>query len=324
MPLRIASRLFLLLTLVIAAPRTSFGFSVLVHQAVIDATWKATLVPALRRRFPSASDADIEHARAFAYGGAHVADLGYYPLGNRLFTDLLHYVRTGDFLTALLTSARNVDEYAFALGATAHYIADTIGHPEATNRAVAEIYPKLRRKYGDTVTYADDHTTHLQTEFRFDVLEMSRDKRTRDLFHHAVAFQVAKRPLDAAFRKTYGLGLDDVFENTDVAILTYRFAFRELIQEATGIAWELYRADIQKLDPEATPAGFIYDLSRADFDEEFGKTYRQPGYFAKFFAFVVKLVPNVGPFKRSIYKPLPPHVVQLFTAALDHSVARYR
>jgi hypothetical protein len=120
------------------------------------------------------------------------------------------------------------------------------------------------------------------------------------------------------------LGLADVFENTDVAILTYRFAFRELIHEAAGIAWELYRADIQKLDPEATPAGFIYDLSRADFDEEFGKTYRQPGYFAKFFAFVVKLVPNVGPFKRTIYKPLPPHVVQLFSAALDQSVARYR
>ncbi len=324
MPFRVVSCICLLFATLVSTPRTSFGFSVLAHQAVIDATWKTSLVPELRRRFPSAGDADLERARAFAYGGAHIADLGYFPLGNHLFTDLLHYVRTGDFLTALLASARDVDEYAFALGAAAHYVTDTIGHPEATNRGVPEIYPSLRRKYGNSVTYSDDHTAHLQTEFRFDVLEMSRDKRTRDLFHHAVAFQVAKRPLDEAFRKTYGLGLDDVFESTDVAILTYRFAFRELIHEATGIAWELYRADIQKLDPQATPAGFIYDMSRSDFDQEFGKTYRQPGYFVRFFAFVVKLVPNVGPFKRSIYKPLPPHVVQLFTVALDHSVARYR
>lgn len=320
----IAVRIAFSLLLVVSAPRTSYGFSVLAHQAVIDATWNTSLVPALRRRFPHASDADVEHARAFAYGGAHVADLGYFPLGNRLFTDLLHYVRSGDFLTALVASAQTVDEYAFALGAVAHYVTDTIGHPEATNRAVAEMYPHLRHKYGETVTYADDHGSHMQTEFRFDVLQMSRDKRTRDLFHHAVAFQVAKRPLDEAFRKTYGLGLDDVFGNTDVAILTYRLAFRELVHEATGIAWELYRADIQKLDPQATSAGFVYDMSRSDFDEEFGKTYRQPGYFAKFFALVVKLVPNVGPLKRTVYEPLPPHVVQLFTAALDDSVARYR
>jgi zinc dependent phospholipase C len=297
------------------------AFSVLAHQAVIDETWDATLAPAITRRFPGA---DLERARPFAYGGSHVADLGYFPLGSQLFTDLVHYVRTGAFIANLLAVARDADEYAFALGALGHYVTDTVGHPEATNRVVPEIYPKLRAKFGDRVTYADDHASHLQTEFRFDAFQMARTKGGRDIFHHALQFEVATRALDEAFAQTYGLRLDDVFTNTDAAILTYRYAFRGVIQEATGIAWELYRADIQALDPEMTPAGFVYDLSKGDFEKEFGAAFAEPGYFAKFFAFLVKLVPNVGPLKRSVFKPLPPEARERYTAALGHAVARYR
>ena len=224
----------------------------------------------------------------------------------------------------MLASATTIDEYAFALGAAAHYVADTIGHPEATNRAVAEIYPALRKKYGESVMYAQDHSAHLMTEFRFDVLEMSRSKRSRDLFQHAVQFQVAEPVLNEAFEKIYGLRLDDLFTNTDVAILTYRFAFRTLIEEATGIAWELYRADIEHLDTTATSESFVYELSRADFEKEFGKTFRQPGYFTRFLAWIVKLIPNKGPFKRMVYVPLPSHVRQLFTTALEHATTRYQ
>jgi len=308
----------------VTVPKSACAFSVLAHQAVVDAAWDGSIVPEIHRRFPRASAQEIEASRAYAYGGAHIADLGYYPFGSRLFTDLLHYVRTGDFLDNMLASARDPNEYAFALGATAHYITDCTGHPQATNRAVPDIYPKLRKKYGTVVTYADDHGSHLMTEFRFDIYQMSRSKRTRDLYDHAMEFQVSQRMLDDAFQKTYGLRLGDLFESPDVAILTYRFAFRTIIQEATGIAWQLYKADIQKLDPTVTPAGFVYDLSRHDFEKQFGKTFNEPGYFAKFVAFMVKLVPNVGPFKHMAYKPLPPESVQLFNTALDHSIERYR
>ncbi|MEO6027915.1 MAG: hypothetical protein ABIR79_13710, partial [Candidatus Binatia bacterium] len=178
--------------------------------------------------------------------------------------------------------------------------------------------------FGERVTYADDDGSHLITEFRFDVFQMAKTKGGRDLFHHAVQFEVATRVLDEAFQKTYGLRLDDLFASTDAAILSYRWAFRGLIHEGTGIAWELYRADIEGLDPEMTPAGFVYDLSREDFQTEFGKIYAEPGYFAKFFAFVVKLVPNVGPLRRTVFKPLPPEARERFTTALDHAIERYR
>ena len=321
MSIRVRVFVFVLVLLsAVASPDRSFGFSVLAHQAVVDRAWDASLAPEIRRRFPGT---DLDRARAFAYGGSHVADLGYFPLGNTLFTELLHYVRTGDFVRNLLGVARDGDEYAFALGALAHWVADTTGHPEATNRVVAELYPKLRKTFGDRVTYADDHASHLKTEFRFDVFQMGQQQGGRDLYHHSLQFEVATRALDEAFQQTYGLRLDDLFANTDAAIVSYRWAFRGVIHEATGIAWELYRADIQGLDPNATPAGFVYDLSREDFEQEFGKVSGEPGYFAKFFAFVVKLVPNWGPFKDTVYKPLPPDAQRQFRSALERSVDRY-
>src|SRR5215471_17308692 len=136
----------------LAAASPASGFSVLTHQAVVDACWDTSVVPALRQRFPRATKDEIERSRAFAHGGSHIPDLGYFPLGSRLFTDLLHYVRPGDFFTSLTKNASTLDEYAFALGALSHFVTDDIGHPLATNATVAEVYPELRRKYGDRVT----------------------------------------------------------------------------------------------------------------------------------------------------------------------------
>jgi hypothetical protein len=321
--MRVAAILVLLLGAMSIGSRAD-AFSVLAHQAVVDRTWNDTLEPVLRRRFPSATGEELEHARPFAYGGSHIADLGYFPFGSHLFTDLLHYVRSGDLVATMLARAQTVDEYAFALGALSHYVTDNTGHPEATNRVVPEIYPELRERYGDVVTYADDTAAHLQTEFRFDVLQVAHLKRPPDLFEHAIRFEVSKPLLERAFRETYGLGLDDVFTNTDVAITSYRWAFREAAHEATGVAWELYRGDIRKLDPEATPAGFVFDMSREDFEEQFGDAYERPGYFARSVAFLGNLVPNVGPLKRLPYKPLPEDAQQRFELALDRAVARYR
>ena len=312
-----------LLALVTIAPLRAEGFSALAHQAVVDRAWDDAIAPALRERFPSTSAEELARAHAFAYGGSHIPDLGYFPLGSRLFTDLIHYVRSGDFIGAMLAGAETVDEYAFALGALSHYLADDTGHPEATNRVVAELYPELREKFGDSVTYADDHSSHLQTEFRFDVLQVARWKRPPGLYEHAIAFEVAKPVLERAFLRTYGLRLADVFANTDVAITTYRWAFREVLHEATGIAWELYRGEIQKGDPDTTPAGFVFDMSRGDFEERFGDGYDRPGYFTRASGFLASLVPNVGPLKRLPYKPLPEPAQQRFFHALDRASARY-
>lgn len=297
------------------------GFSVLSHQAVVDDTWHDTLVPALRQRFPKLAARDLERARAFAHGGSHLPDLGYFPLGNTFFTELLHYVRSGDFVTTLLAEAQSPDEYAFALGVLSHFVTDVVAHPEATNQVVAEVYPKLRKKFGEKVTYADDHASHVETEFRFDVLQVAQRKRAPGLFEHALQFEVAKPVLDRAFARVYGLHLDDLFTNTDVAILTYRWGFRGLIHEATGIAWQLYRS---QSDPLAGPEELVDNMSRANFEREFGRDFNEPGAFARFFAWIATLAPDIGPFKRLPYQPLPQPAQDRYRAAMAETLRRFR
>jgi zinc dependent phospholipase C len=320
----VLSRCLLALALVATSPGVGGAFSVLAHQGVVDESWEQVLVPSLQARFPEVSERELGEARAFAYGGSHLADLGYFPLGNRLFSDLLHYVRTGDFVNALATEASTPQEYAFALGVLAHYEADRIGHPDATNRAVAFMYPKLAEEHGERVTYADSPSAHLETEFRFDILQVARRAEIPGFFEHAMDFRVPRPLLERAFRKVYGLDLDDLFTSYEVALGTYRWGFRTLLEEATGIAWELYRGDISELQPTATSQTFVFRLSRADFEKQFGKAFLEPGYFVRFVAFLGNLLPNVGPLRRLPYKPLPAEVRQLYADGFHRAVAAYQ
>ena len=105
------------------------AYSVLAHEALVDEAWSDQIAPLLTRRFPRATTQDVQKARAFAYGGSLIQDLGYYPFGSRFFSNLVHYVRSGDFVAALIAESRTVDEYAFALGALAHYASDNAAHP---------------------------------------------------------------------------------------------------------------------------------------------------------------------------------------------------
>jgi len=75
------------------------------------------------------------------------------PFSSKLFSDLTHYVRSGDFVMALVKESQDVDEYAFALGALAHYAADISGHGVGVNVAVPILYPQLRTRFGAMVTY---------------------------------------------------------------------------------------------------------------------------------------------------------------------------
>jgi len=306
--------------------RPSFAFSMLAHQEIVDRAWQREIQPLLERRFPGATPDELREARSYAYGGAVVADIGYFPFGDKRFSELLHYVRSGDFAAALLRGAKDRNGYAFALGHLAHYAADSVGHPQATNRAVAELFPKLAAKHGPLVTYADSARAHLQTEFRFDVLEVARLGPSRERFHDAIGFHVHKELLEQAFRETYGLELGDVFESTDLAIGTFRFGMRAFLREVTNTAWHLYENDLKSKDPNLTLDGFLFDVSVDDFRKTWGSVYREPSYFGRvvaFFTTAFRLIPGVGWFERQVFQPLPGDVIALFERALDDSSKRY-
>jgi hypothetical protein len=191
------------------------AYSVLSHEALIDSAWETGIRPLLVKRFPNATADELRQAHGFAYGGAIIQDIGYYPHGTHFFSDLLHYVRSGDFILAMIRDSQDLNEYAFALGSLSHYAADNNGHRIAVNLAVAMLYPKLRKKYSNVVTYEDDPTAHLRAEFGFDVLEVAKERYASDAYRDFIGFGVSKDLMERAFQEIYSLPLRSVFSDFD-------------------------------------------------------------------------------------------------------------
>lgn len=315
--------LAIILACLLLASVPARGYSVLSHEAIIDSVWDEYLRPLLLKRFPGTTEQQLKEAHAYAYGGCTVQDMGYYPFGSKFFSDLVHYVRSGDFVERLLADAQDANEYAFALGALAHYASDTSGHP-TINRAVALAYPKLRARFGDVVTYYDNPAAHLKTEFGFDVLQVANGHYTGQSFHDFIGFEVSKPLLERAFFEIYGLKLSDVFTSLDLAIGTYRRALSSVIPEMTKVAWETKKDEIIRTTPGLTEAKFRYNLSRAEYEKEWGRDYRKPGPFAKVLAFLFKLIPKVGPLKGIAFVPPSPQTEQMFKSSFNTTIERYR
>lgn len=298
------------------------AYSVLTHEAIVDSAWENRIHPLLKSRFPRATPEDLRQARAYVYGGSLVQDLGYAPFSSRTFSDLAHYVRSGDFVTALLEDAQTLDEYAFALGALAHYTSDRVGHP-AVNRITGLIYPKLRRKFGEVVTYEDSPSRHLKTEFALDVIQVSRGLYAPDALHDFIGFEVAQSVLERAFQDTYGFPLKDLFVSEDLAIGTYRYAAGSLIPQMTKVAWTMKSKDIQKLKSGIDRSSFVYSLPRSRYEKEWGNTYRKPGIIARILGWFFRAMPKIGPFKAMGSQPVPPKGEQMFLEAFSATTREY-
>ena len=311
-----------LLAIGFSAP-PAHAYSVLAHQALIDDAWDEAIVPLLRQRYPGITPDAITTARAFAYGGSVIQDLGYYPFGSRRFTNLVHYVRSGDFVEALITEAQSPDELAFALGGLAHYACDNFGHPLATNRVVPLMYPKVREKVGDRALYADSPARHVMVEFAFDVLHVAGTSYSVEAYRQRIGFEVSKSLLERAFRATYGLELTDLFGNEDLAIGTYRHAIGTTIPEMTRLAWEDKQDEIRKRTPDAVQEKFVFSLTAAEYDKDYGTDYRKPGLFTRIVFYLLKIVPKIGPFRPLAFEPLTPEAAKLFVQSFDTARARY-
>jgi hypothetical protein len=312
------------IVLLLGFPADVCAYSVLAHEAIIDAAWDTKIRPLLLKRFPSSTPDELRRAHAFAYGGAIIQDLGYYPHGSHFFSDLTHYIRSGDFIQALLRDSQDLNEYAFALGSLAHYPADDDGHRLAVNRAVPLLYPYLGRKYGDVVTYEQNPAVHLKAEFGFDVLQVAKGRYAPDSYHDFIGFEIARPLLERAFRDTYSIPLRSVFDDLDKAIGSYRYAVHSAIPEATKIAWALKEDDIKRDMPGMTRKKFLYNLRRASYEKEWGKDYRKPGLGAKFLAFLIRLLPKFGPLEALTFRTPTPQTENMFMASFNITLEDYK
>jgi hypothetical protein len=303
-------------------PSSLAGYGVLSHEELIDISWDSDIRPALLRRFPQATEQELQRAHAFAYGGSVIQDLGYYPFGDHEFTNMLHYVRTGAFVTNMLRDARGLNEYAFALGALSHYAADVWGHP-AVNAGVPIEYPKLRAKFGNVVTYEENPEAHLKTEFMFDVVQVAKRRYISKQYHDFIGFEVASDLLKRAFQDTYAVSLDDILRTLDLSVESYRFGVSRVIPEMTQVALASRKHNLPREKQDVARKEFLYHLSRADYERDFGSKYRKPGIFARILAFLLKLIPKFGSFKALTYKDPTPQTEDLYFSSMDNVVAQY-
>jgi Zinc dependent phospholipase C len=299
------------------------AYSVLTHEEIVDLLWTDAIQPLLLKRYPALSEDQIREAHAYAYGGAVIQDLGYYPFGNREFSNLVHYVRSGDFVRELLLESQDVNEYAFALGALSHYAADIAGHP-AVNQAVAIEYPKLRAKFGNSVRYAQDKTAHLKTEFGFDTVQVAKNRYASQQYHNFIGFQVSKPLLERIFPVVYGVELKDVLTHEDLAVGSYRFAISRLIPQMTQVALQTHKKELMRETPNFARQKFLYRLSRSGYEKEWGKDYVKPGLGTRILSTLLRYMPRIGPFKGLAFNNPTPQTEDLYIKSINTTVDQYR
>jgi hypothetical protein len=304
---------------VLCCPLSISSFALLAHEAIIDASWEKYIKPLLQYKFPLTTEEELKKARAFAYGGAVMPDIGYYPLGSQEFSNLVHYIRSGDFVNALLDDSKNIQEYAFALGVLCHYEADSFGHSLGTNKAVPILFSKLRKRYGEDLTYEQDRYRHARVEFGFDVLQTARGHYKSNAYHDFIGFEVNVPILERAFLKTYGINLKDVFRNLNAAISALRYSAKVIIPELTKNAWEIKNSVITKSNPLVTEGNYRYQMSNNNYRKEF----THPGMRSVFISIVIGVLPKYRPLSRLKPKIPSPEVEKLFVESFDAALAHY-
>ncbi|HSY62971.1 MAG TPA: zinc dependent phospholipase C family protein [Terriglobales bacterium] len=319
----ILSKVGTLFLLLLFSAGLSRGYSVLTHEEIVDLLWKDQIRPLLVARFPGSSEEDLKQAHAYAYGGSLIQDMGYYPFGSKYFSDLVHYVRTGDFVTALIQQSSDLNEYAFALGALAHYAADNSGHP-TINRVVAIEFPKLRKKYGTEVTYTDDPKAHIRTEFGFDMVQVAKNRYASQQYHDFIGFQVSKPLLERVFPVVYGMELKEILTHEDLAIGSYRYSISRLIPEMTQVALQTHKKDLLREHPDFAKRKFLYRLSRSEYEKDWGKDYAKPGFGTRVLSTLLRYVPRIGPFKALAFNNPTPQTEDLYFKSINTSVDQYR
>jgi hypothetical protein len=304
--------------------RPSGAYSVFTHEELIDLTWSDSIRPLLMARFPGVTDEQLREAHAYAYGGCTMQDMGYYPFENKFFSQLTHYVRSGDFVNNLFREARTVDEYAFAIGALSHYLGDSFGHSGATNPSTGINFPKLAARYGPVVTYDEDPHAHVRTEFGFDIGQLSKRTFAPPAYMKFIGFHTPRSLLERAFRATYGFDVHGLFGRTELALHSYRRAVRSFLPSFAGAEIIL---NGKKFTPDTGIDGydaFIEQLQKADYQRHWAKSYQKPGIRLHLLAVVVEIVPKIGPASMLAIKIPNEQTEALYIQSVNRTAAQYR
>jgi hypothetical protein len=320
------SRLLTLLTLLftLTAARPAGAYSVLTHEALIDLTWADSIRPLLLARYPNLTPAQLREARAYAYGGCVIQDLGYYPFGRALFSNLLHYVRTGDFVRALFRDSKSPDDIAFAIGALSHYLGDTIGHADAVNLAVANEFPRLAARYGPTVNYAEGPHQHVRTEFAFDINQIVKYRLPPQGYLDHIGFAIPIPLLTRAFYDTYGLDLSKVLGARRLTLRGYRFSVRAFLPRIAYAERLLYRSRMPPDVPSPALDQFNQEVARLAASGNWAGYRTHAGIGTYMLAGIIRILPKFGPLADLAIRGPSPQAEQDYVDSLMKTTAALR
>lgn len=313
----------LLLTIFLTAANAP-GYSVLTHEELIDLAWNGSIRPLLLARFPGATDGQLREAHAYAYGGCAIQDMGYYPFGKPFFSNLTHYVRTGDFIAWLFQNARTIDEYAFAIGALSHYLGDSIGHSEAVNPSTAVEFPKLRRRFGRSVTYGESPHGHIRTEFAFDIDEITSGAFGPPAYLRSIGFEVPRKFLETAFANTYGFDIHELLGRTHPALRSYRSSVRSFIPAFAEAEVVLHRHQFPPHPDDEAYRIFAERVARTNYERNWRHAYHGPGVRAHLLAVLVFIIPKVGSASDLAIKIPKPDTEEWYLRSVNHTVDNFR
>lgn len=299
------------------------AYSVFTHEELIDLAWSSSIRPLLLARFPGATEPQLQEAHAYAYGGCLIQDMGYYPFAKQFFSNLTHYVRSGDFVANLLNGASTLDEYAFAIGALSHYLGDSLGHSEAINLATPIAFPKLEKKYGPSVAYDQDPHAHIRTEFAFDIGQLSKNTFAPPSYMRHIGFAVPRRLVDRAFHETYGFEFPELVGKPRPAVRSYRSSVRNFIPAFSGAEVVLHRHAFAPDTGDGAYDLFVYRLARADYERHWTPRHEGPGFGSHVLAIIVRILPKVGPAALLAIKIPSAQTEELYVRSVDHTVDAY-
>ncbi|MGA2296761.1 MAG: zinc dependent phospholipase C family protein [FCB group bacterium] len=300
-------------------PLHSFAFGILAHEANIDNAWEKSIRPLLKIKYPRATDSALQVAHSYAYGGAIIPDIGYYPFCSAFFTNLIHYVDNGDFINTLIDSAQDVNEYAFALGVLSHYFTDEFGHPLCTNHVVPVLFPELQKEFGDIITYEQAETEHSRVEYGFDVVQTAIGNYKTEDYHSFIGFQVSQPLLERAFLKTYKFELKQIFNSLSIEIALFRFTVNNIVPELTRDAYRIRKSIISELNPLEEKDKYEYNIDKVAYEKEFGTIPIK----AIVLSFIVGLIPKIGPLEVYKFKEPSPEVLDLFKKTMNTILLNY-
>jgi Zinc dependent phospholipase C len=299
-------------------------YSIQTHEELIDLAWKQSIRPILLKQYPTLTDAQLREAHGYAYGGCAIQDFGYYPFGNKFFSDLTHYVRSGDFVLSLLHNAQTPNELAFAIGSLSHYIGDTIGHSSAINLSVPVEFPKLEKRYGANVNYAEDPHAHVQTEFAFDINQLSKRRFAPSAYLKYVGLEVPRPLLAKSFFETYGLKLPDIIGTKQTSIRIYRFAARSFLPSIARAETILHKKNFPTDLPSSDLDTLAKDLTQASADNDWEKYRHPPGFRSHVFAGFIYVLPKFGTLKLLAIKGPNQNTEDLYIKSVNRSIKYLR